>query len=72
MIGGGISSVAAENRDGGHLIADNHVYLDILSARVFLLFRDGDYLGFLPGHGVGFVCTLSSNRKLLHEVDDRI
>lgn len=54
------------------LIADNHVYIDILSVRVFLLFRDGDYLGFLPGHGVGFVCTLSSNRKLLHEVDDRI
>lgn len=57
----------------GHiLIADNHVYIDILSGRVFLLFRDGDYLGFLPGHGVGFVCTLSSKRKLLHEVDDRI
>lgn len=56
---------------GGYLIAHNHVYLDILFARVFLLFRDGDYLGVFPGHGVGFVCTLSSNYKLLHEVDDR-
>lgn len=35
MTDGLISLVAAYNRDGGHLITVNHVYLDILSTRVF-------------------------------------